>query len=52
MAHGCPGVPTTTIKFYIHENLLPAGTRSHRNQATYGEDHLRRLDMKQRLMSG
>ena len=26
------GVPTTTIKFYIREGLLPAGTRSHRNQ--------------------
>jgi DNA-binding transcriptional MerR regulator len=39
------GVPTTTIKFYIREGLLPAGTRSHRNQATYDEDHLRRLDL-------
>ena len=39
------GVPTTTIKFYIREGLLPAGTRSHRNQATYGEGHLQRLDL-------
>jgi DNA-binding transcriptional MerR regulator len=38
-------VPTTTIKFYIREGLLPAGERSHRNQASYGEDHLQRLDL-------
>jgi DNA-binding transcriptional MerR regulator len=39
------GVPTTTIKFYIREGLVPAGERSHRNQARYGEAHLDRLDL-------
>ncbi len=39
------GVPITTIKFYIREGLLPAGERSHRNQARYGEAHLQRLDL-------
>ena len=39
------GVPTTTIKFYIREGLIPAGTRSQRNQASYGENHLQRLDL-------
>jgi DNA-binding transcriptional MerR regulator len=38
-------VPTSTIKFYIRDGLLPPGERSHRNQAQYGEDHLRRLDL-------
>ncbi len=39
------GVPTTTIKFYIREALVPAGARSQRNQATYDEAHLERLDL-------
>ena len=39
------GVPVTTIKFYIREGLLPAGERSHRNQASYSEVHLRKLDL-------
>ena len=38
-------VPTSTIKFYIRDGLLPSGTRSHRNQAQYDESHLRRLDL-------
>lgn len=39
------GVPTTTIKFYIREGLLPSGARSQRNQASYDEGHLQRLDL-------
>lgn len=39
------GVPTSTIKFYIRESLVPAGLRSQRNQATYDEEHLKRLDL-------
>ena len=39
------GVPTTTIKFYIRDGLLPPGTRSQRNQASYSESHLQRLDL-------
>ena len=37
------GIPVPTIKYYLREGLLPAGTPSARNQAAYGEDHLRRL---------
>lgn len=37
------GVPVATIKFYLRERLLPAGTPTGRNQAVYGEAHLRRL---------
>lgn len=37
------GVPIPTIKYYLREGLLPAGTRSAANQAYYGDDHVRRL---------
>jgi DNA-binding transcriptional MerR regulator len=37
------GVPVATIKFYLRERLLPPGTPTGRNQAVYGEKHLRRL---------
>lgn len=37
------GVPVATIKFYLREQLLPPGTPMGRNQASYGEAHLRRL---------
>jgi DNA-binding transcriptional MerR regulator len=36
-------VPVPTIKFYIREGLLPAGTRTAKNQASYSEEHLARL---------
>ncbi|MFE9202415.1 MerR family transcriptional regulator [Micromonospora sp. NPDC007230] len=36
-------VPVATIKFYLRERLLPAGTPTGRNQAEYGETHVRRL---------
>jgi DNA-binding transcriptional MerR regulator len=39
------GVPTSTIKFYIRSGLVPAGELSHRNQAQYGEEHLKRVDL-------
>ena len=39
------GVPTSTIKFYIREGLIPAGACSQRNQASYDETHLQRLDL-------
>jgi len=38
-------VPLPTIKFYIREGLLPAGTRTGRNQADYTEEHLERLSL-------
>jgi DNA-binding transcriptional MerR regulator len=37
------GVPVATIKFYLRERLLPPGEPTGRNQALYGEVHLRRL---------
>jgi DNA-binding transcriptional MerR regulator len=37
------GVPVATIKFYLRERLLPPGTPTGRNQAEYGDAHLRRL---------
>ncbi|MGE5828807.1 MAG: MerR family transcriptional regulator [Micromonosporaceae bacterium] len=37
------GVPVGTIKFYLRERLLPPGTPTARNQADYGEEHVRRL---------
>ena len=37
------GMPVATIKYYLREGLLPAGTRTAPRQATYGELHLRRL---------
>ncbi len=37
------GMPIPTIKFYLREAVLPAGSRTGPNQATYGEAHLRRL---------
>lgn len=37
------GVSVPTIKYYLRERLLPPGTPTARNQADYGERHLRRL---------
>ena len=37
------GIPIATIKFYLRESVLPAGSRTAPNQATYDESHLRRL---------
>lgn len=37
------GVPIPTIKFYLRERLLPAGTLTSSNQATYDEEHARTL---------
>ncbi len=37
------GIPIPTIKFYLREGVLPAGSPTARNQATYGEAHVRRL---------
>ncbi|MEU2169549.1 MerR family transcriptional regulator [Micromonospora chersina] len=39
------GVSIATIKFYLREGLLPPGTPTGRNQAIYGEAHLRRLEL-------
>jgi DNA-binding transcriptional MerR regulator len=37
------GIPVATIKFYLREHLIPPGEPTGRNQAAYGEQHLRRL---------
>jgi DNA-binding transcriptional MerR regulator len=37
------GVSVPTIKYYLREGLLPAGTATSPNQADYGDGHLRRL---------
>ncbi len=39
------GVPIPTIKFYLRQGLLPAGEPTARNQARYGDAHLRRLHL-------
>jgi DNA-binding transcriptional MerR regulator len=37
------GLSVATIKYYLREGLLPAGTPTARNQAVYGDAHIRRL---------
>jgi DNA-binding transcriptional MerR regulator len=44
------GVPVPTIKFYLREGLLPPGELTSRNQATYGEHHVRRLRLIRALV--
>ncbi|MEV6963606.1 MerR family transcriptional regulator [Hamadaea sp. NPDC051192] len=44
------GVPLPTIKYYLREGLLPAGTPTGRNQADYGPEHLRRLRLIRALI--
>jgi len=44
------GVPLPTVKYYLREGLLPAGTPTAPNQADYGEAHLHRLRLVRALM--
>src|SRR6185369_10245637 len=44
------GVSIPTIKYYLREGLLPAGTATSRNQAEYGEEHVRRLRLIRALI--
>ncbi|HEX6344741.1 MerR family transcriptional regulator [Umezawaea sp.] len=44
------GVPVPTIKYYLREGLLPSGERTGRNQADYGDEHLRRLKLVRALI--
>jgi len=39
------GLPIPTIKFYIREGLLQAGQTTAKNQASYGNEHLQRLEL-------
>jgi DNA-binding transcriptional MerR regulator len=44
------GVSVPTIKYYLREKLLPAGTPTATNQADYTEEHLRRLRLIRALV--
>ncbi len=44
------GVPIATVKYYLREGLLPPGARTARNQADYGDDHLRQLRLIRALI--
>lgn len=44
------GVPVPTIKYYLREGLLPPGELTSRNQARYGEHHVRRLRLIRALI--
>ncbi|HEX4814328.1 MAG TPA: MerR family transcriptional regulator [Nonomuraea sp.] len=44
------GVPIPTIKYYIREGLLAPGRPTGRNQADYGEEHVRRLRLVRTLV--
>jgi DNA-binding transcriptional MerR regulator len=43
-------VSVPTIKYYLREGLLPAGTATAANQATYTETHLQRLRLIRALI--
>ncbi|MER7395691.1 MerR family transcriptional regulator [Streptomyces sp. NPDC000151] len=44
------GVAVPTIKYYVREGLLPAGSLTSPNQADYGEAHERRLRLIRGLL--
>lgn len=44
------GVPVGTVKYYLREGLLPAGTLTSTTQAQYGEDHVARLELVRVLL--
>jgi DNA-binding transcriptional MerR regulator len=44
------GLPVPTIKYYLREGLLPAGTRTGPNRAEYDGDHLHRLRLIRALV--
>jgi DNA-binding transcriptional MerR regulator len=44
------GTSVASIKYYLREGLLPAGAATGRNQADYGEAHLRRLRLIRALI--
>jgi DNA-binding transcriptional MerR regulator len=39
------GVPVGTVKYYLREGLLPAGTPTSATQAQYGAEHVARLGL-------
>lgn len=44
------GIPVPTIKYYLREGLLPPGELTSRNQASYDEPHVRRLQLIRALL--
>jgi DNA-binding transcriptional MerR regulator len=44
------GTSIPSIKFYLREGLLPAGTATGRNQAEYGDAHVKRLRLIRALI--
>jgi len=44
------GVPLATVKFYLREGLLPAGTATSATQAQYAEEHVARLGLVRALL--
>ncbi|MEY9849221.1 MerR family transcriptional regulator [Streptacidiphilus sp. MAP5-3] len=45
------GVSTASIKYYLREGLLPAGTPVSARKAEYDDDHLRRLRLIRAMLS-
>lgn len=45
------GLPRETIHFYITQGLLPPGTKTGRNTAEYGSEHLERLQRIRELQA-
>lgn len=43
------GLPRQAIHFYIQQGLLPAGLKTGRNMAFYGEEHVERLKLIKKL---
>lgn len=44
------GLPVATLKYYLREGLLNAGTATAVNQASYGDGHVRRARLVRALM--
>ncbi len=44
------GIPVATIKYYLREDLLPAGERVGPTQASYDDSHVRRLRLIKSLV--
>ena len=43
------GLPRQAIHFYIQQGLLPAGHKTGRNMAFYGDEHVERLKLIKKL---
>jgi DNA-binding transcriptional MerR regulator len=44
------GVPAATLKYYLREQLVPAGVRRSGNQTDYGDEHVRRVRLVRALL--